>query len=382
MPWYNDLRPRSDDKKIDYALLFPDPNEFDEDDKIRTIDNLLILRNALSSSIPPKRSDQNLLLASWNIKEFGHSTQRLPESYFYIAEIINRFDLVAVQEVKRSLYDLNIIMRLLGSDWDYMITDITEGNKGNRERSAYLYNKRRVKPSGLSGEITLWDDLTEHATIKQLHRTPHITGFEAGWKKFSLINLHLTPGDSEAKLATRAEEVELLLAAIKHKKDKKHFWNENIILLGDMNLYNPTSTKLKDQPTIDKVYEAGFIELQSLLGLDTNASQTEAYDRMFFHVNEYFKIALNNHGQENADVFTVFDHIFTDTQATVYRSQMKDDYDRDNFNLDDDVDLLTYFVRYWRKNQVSDHYPIWAEIIIDSSDSFLEEKKKELEGVV
>jgi len=382
MPWYNDLRPPSDDKKKDYALVFPDLDQFTIEDKIRAIENILVLRSELDSSIPSKKSDQNLLLASWNIKEFGNSKQRLPESYFYIAEIINKFDLIAVQEVKGSLYDLNIIMRLLGSNWEYLITDITEGDKGNRERSAYIYNRMRVKPSGLSGEITLWDDLTHNASIKQLPRTPHITGFEAGWKKFSLINLHLSPGDEKEKVALRAEEVDLLLQAIDHKLRLNHFWNENLILIGDMNLYNPTRSKSMDQPAIKKIYDAGFIELQSLLGLDTNASQTEAFDRMFFHVNEYFKIAHNSRGQENAGVFTVYDHILTDAQATLYRDHMRKVYNKDNFDLDDDNDLLKYFSFYWRKNQVSDHYPIWAEIIIDSSDSFLIDKKKDLQQVV
>jgi hypothetical protein len=54
--------------------------------------------------------------ASWNLKEFGHLKNRLPETYFYIAEILNRFDLVAVQEVNSTLTDLDIIMRLLGEN--------------------------------------------------------------------------------------------------------------------------------------------------------------------------------------------------------------------------------------------------------------------------
>ena len=173
-----------------------------------------------------------------------------------------------------------------------------------------------------------------------------------------------------------------MLQVIEHKLDKKHFWNENLILIGDMNLYYPTRTRLKDQPTIDRIYNAGFKELSSLKNVDTNASQSEAYDRMFFHVNEYFQIAHNSRGQESAGVFTVYDHILTDAQATIYRDHMKSVYDGDGFDLDNDAELLAYYDRYWRKNQVSDHYPIWAEIIIDSSDGFLEDKKKGLQQVV
>ncbi|MCB0427457.1 MAG: hypothetical protein KDD16_09160, partial [Mangrovimonas sp.] len=131
MPWYNDLRPQSDDKKIDYALIFPNLNNAQ---RKRIIQDLLLLRQDLDLKIPEKNSDRSLLLASWNLKEFGHLTKRIPDSYFFIAEIINRFDLVAVQEIKSGLDDLNILMRLLGSNWSYTITDITEGDDGNSER--------------------------------------------------------------------------------------------------------------------------------------------------------------------------------------------------------------------------------------------------------
>ncbi len=57
------------------------------------------------------------MVASWNIKELGHTTQRLPEAYFYMAEIIARFDFVVIQEIKSSVKDLEILLRLLGDDW-------------------------------------------------------------------------------------------------------------------------------------------------------------------------------------------------------------------------------------------------------------------------
>ena len=44
MPWYNDLRPQSDYKKKDYALIFP---EMTTEEKKRTITNLLALRQGL-----------------------------------------------------------------------------------------------------------------------------------------------------------------------------------------------------------------------------------------------------------------------------------------------------------------------------------------------
>ena len=192
MPFYNDLRPASDYEQRDYALVFPD---MIVEEKVRTITNLIRLKGGLEQRIPSRKVDKNLLIASWNIKEFGHTTQRLNEAYFYIAEIISRFDLVAIQEVKSTLKDLQIVMRILGSDWNYIINDITDGDSGNSEQSAYLFNNKRLRLSGLAGEIVLWPAITEGSEIKQLKRTPYITGFKAGWKSFTMINLHLHPGD-------------------------------------------------------------------------------------------------------------------------------------------------------------------------------------------
>ena len=77
-------------------------------------------------------------------------------------------------------------MKILGDGWRYIVNDITEGNAGNRERSAYIFNSKRVEFAGLAGEIVLWSALTASSTLKQLKRTPYMTGFRAGWKSRSI----------------------------------------------------------------------------------------------------------------------------------------------------------------------------------------------------
>lgn len=219
MPLYNDLRPESDFEAEDYARVFP--KNLSKSAKKRTIKNLLALRQGLTKEISEKKADKNLLVASWNIKEFGHTKQRLPEAYFYIAEVLSRFDLIIVQEVKSTLKDLQILSKILGPDWTYIVNDVTEGTDGNRERSAYIFNKSRVEFAGLAGEIVLWDDLTVGSSLKQLKRTPYITGFTAGWKTFAIVCIHLEPGDSNENVEFRGREVKLLLAALAEKQREK-----------------------------------------------------------------------------------------------------------------------------------------------------------------
>ena len=370
MPFYNDLRPQSDYEKRDYSLVFPNMTD---DEKIRTINGLIRLKGGLAQHVPSRKAEENLLIASWNIKEFGHTTQRLSEAYFYIAEIISRFDLVAIQEVKSTLKDLEIVMRILGSDWDYLINDITDGNDGNSERSAYLFNNKRLHLSGLAGEIVLWPEITEGSEIKQLKRTPYITGFRAGWKSFAMINLHLHPDDDPEDVAFRKEEIRLLLRALKEKSDS--LWTRNLILSGDFNLYDS-----KDGPAVALINQAGYSEVEGLMGKDTNVSQTEAYDRLFVRKNKYFEIATGDGGEGIGDVFNPFDFVFRQAHHTQYKEEMIAVYGGSK-DLENDADALEkYFMRYWRRNQISDHFPIWFELAIDSSLSFLQEKKAKLGG--
>ncbi len=72
----------------------------------KVIDKLLSLRGRLDRLLPPKDADDRLLLATWNIRDLGKRNRRgygrrLPESHFYIAEVISRFDFVAMQQVNQ-----------------------------------------------------------------------------------------------------------------------------------------------------------------------------------------------------------------------------------------------------------------------------------------
>ncbi|MHC4471925.1 MAG: endonuclease/exonuclease/phosphatase family protein [Planctomycetota bacterium] len=369
MPAYNDLRPESDPDRKDYALVFPNMTVAE---KKRTLANLLSLRSALDKEVAQKIADRNLLVASWNIKEFGHTTQRLPESYFYMAEIMSRFDLVVVQEIKTSLKDLKILMKLLGDDWRYLVNDITDGVDGNNERSGYLYDSSRVEFGGLAGEIVLSQKLTAYSTLKQLKRTPYMTGFRAGWKTFAIICVHLHPGKNADDVELRRTEVELLLQAIIDKKEDGQLWNDNLILAGDFNFYDS-----KDGPTIQLVEDAEYREVESLVGVDTNASQTEAYDRLFLsRDNDYFTVGVkraeDGQKEEVGGVFDLFDHLFQDGKQATWKQYMLAQYTGSG-DLNDPAKLASYFKHPWRKNQLSDHFPIWFELITDSADTFLRE---------
>ena len=112
---------------------------------------------AVDQRRPDRDRSRLLRLATWNIREFDSPKygKRLEESIYYIAEILSQFDLIAIQEVREDRQALDEVVEVLGPDWTYIATDVTEGDAGNFERMAFLYNRSKVQFRGVAGEIMI-----------------------------------------------------------------------------------------------------------------------------------------------------------------------------------------------------------------------------------
>ena len=124
------------------------------------------LRTALDQYIPPKALDRNLLIGTWNLRAFGDLTEKWKSgandtpkrdlhSLLCIAEIISRFDVIALQEVKANLKALRHMLRVLSPNWGLSLTDVARGDPGNGERMAFLFDTRKVQLSGLACELVV-----------------------------------------------------------------------------------------------------------------------------------------------------------------------------------------------------------------------------------
>lgn len=154
-----------------YTWLRPRPSDDDESlrTKARASQKIQALKEAFrrhvaearlpGSETPPSDSTRFVRIATWNLREFDSESYgwRTTESMSYIAEILANFDLIAVQEVRRDLGALEDVRRLLGPNWQYLATDVTEGTSGNNERMAFLYNRDKVWFRNVAGELTLPD---------------------------------------------------------------------------------------------------------------------------------------------------------------------------------------------------------------------------------
>lgn len=149
MPFYTQLSLRASDSDAARSK------------KRRVAEKLLSLRAGLEAHLRESGSagdrSKSVRIATWNLREFGGSKYggRDYECLYYIAEVVSHFDIVAVQEVREDLADFLDLLKILGPDWGYLATDVTEGSAGNGERMVYLYNRRRVQFRNIAGELTL-----------------------------------------------------------------------------------------------------------------------------------------------------------------------------------------------------------------------------------
>jgi hypothetical protein len=155
MPNYTWLRPSTSDSELMSIM------------KLRSAKDLKTLKLELSQHIAAAEvsekaedryeSSRFVRIATWNLREFDSPSYgyRTDEAKAYIAEILSHFDLIALQEIRRDLHALDSLKWFLGPEWDYVATDVTEGEPGNEERMAFVFNTNKVKFQKVAGELTL-----------------------------------------------------------------------------------------------------------------------------------------------------------------------------------------------------------------------------------
>lgn len=227
-------------------------------------DELNMLCATLDRDVPAKIPDRNLLIATWNLRGFGDLTESwkcqekdIPKRDLHalrcIAEIVSRFDVIALQEVKGNIKCLRHMFKVLGPDWGLILTDVTKGAPGNDERMAFVFDTRKVRISGLACELVVpkeqLDKIGPDALNKQFARTPYAVSFKSAGKTFILITLHVIYGNATERVPELKAIAEWLA---KWAKDING-WDHNLITLGDFNI-DRKGDKLYDAFTSTGLY--------------------------------------------------------------------------------------------------------------------------------
>lgn len=329
----------------------------------RIVSRLLAIRKKIRAEVPARTAKETLLLGTWNIREFGGN--RSVESLYYIAEIIEAFDLVAIQEVLSDLKGLQDLLSIMGKNWDYIVTDATDGSAGGGERMAFLYDTNKVKFRNIAGEIVLPDNMRLTGDL-QFARTPFVAAFQAGWFKFSLCTVHIFYGEDAPNSAGMKRRVDEIDAAAKWFQKKAKNENASYILLGDFNIIDPTHI------TMQALEKNKFFIPEQLKTKPTDLGRTKHYDQIAFKIKEDEDMLIFDRANGNAGAFAFQDVVYKEEDLEIYRNQFPDAVVK---GKTEDA-IKKYYLGKWRTFQMSDHIPLWVELRIDFSEEYLDKVEK------
>jgi len=299
---------------------------------------LLALKARIEAAkIPPSQLDQTINVAVWNVREFGKVKRTLPAIH-YIAEILGQFDLIALVELRKNLADLGRVMPFLGPSWDVVYSDWIEDAGGNDERVAYLFDRRAVTFNGLAAEIdaTRSKQAAEWLASHSFWRAPYMASFRAGNFDFIVIATHTRWGDS---LGARQAELQMLADWIDVRFKSEFVEDNDLIVMGDFNI-----PKLDDE--LFKALTSGGLRIPECL------KELRVGDRVI--------------GGSNLGTDARYDQI-------LHWPTMKERFTNQGGALDffiSDAKIKELFPtqNYTRQKftfQVSDHFPVWAQIKTD-----------------
>ncbi len=257
----------------------------------------------------PARNKETIRVASFNIQVFGESKMGKPEVVKTLAEVIRRFDIVAVQEIRAKnqdvLPDFVRTVNATGRKFDFVIGERL-GRTSSKEQYAFVFDTERI-------EVDHRSVYTVSDPNDRLHREPLVALFRVRGPPpgqaftFMLVNVHTDPDEVSEEMDAMDDVYRAVLAAGDGEDD--------VILLGDFN------TDHKHMGQLGQVAHITY----AIADTPTNTRGTKEYDNLIFS-----RAATTE---------------FTGTSGV--------------------LDLMSEFqLTQEQAIKVSDHLPIWAEFSI------------------
>ncbi|MCS7046936.1 MAG: endonuclease/exonuclease/phosphatase family protein, partial [Gemmataceae bacterium] len=240
-------------------------------------------------------------IASFNIQVFGTSKLKKPEVMDVLCQVVRRFDVVAIQEVRST--DDTVLPKFVqminagGGSYDFVVGPRL-GRTNSKEQYAFVFNTQRLAVDR-SSVYTVPDprDL--------LHREPLVARFVVQGPpaqqafSFTLVNIHTDPDETRTELDALAD----VFTSVQNNGSGE----DDVILLGDLNVDERHLGRLGQLPGIT----------WAITGVPTNTRKTKQYDNIVFHKSrtaEYtgrFGVVdlMADYGLSEAQALQVSDHL-------------------------------------------------------------------------
>jgi len=190
-----------------------------------------------AQNLPDSALDKTLLVATWNIREFGNpGHKRKKKSLYYIAEILSQFDLIGIVELRKDVHEMAEVLHLMGPSWDIVYSDYIEDPGGNKERVGFVYDKRACVFTGLAGNANEPRKKTgSEYLIKDdsWWRKPFMGSFRAGNFDFIMLTTHIRWGSMEKD---RTKELKLLADYVYARTIDDAAVDRDVLVMGDFNI--------------------------------------------------------------------------------------------------------------------------------------------------
>ena len=312
--------------------VFPKPQfEFEYD----VAAEIKLLRKHHQKRGIPKRVTGKLLVATWNIANFGVQ-QRRDQDRSIIAEIISWFDIVAIQECRENFGDLFDVHQKLPKSYRVVISDAA----GNNERMAFLYDSRKLTLLEEIGEVAFPPSSFKRIklpgiqqTFNGFDRTPYLAAFEALNTSFTFVNVHLFFGNNKpTSLGRRSLETFAVAKWADLRKKSTFSFTRELVALGDFNMpkRNP------GDPIFNALTKLGLELPEHSSQIASSISTDAQYDQIAFFP------------ETTQRCFTGVKGVF-DYDTVIFHDLWQNGVNKKNFKS---------YLRYY----LSDHRPMWVQL--------------------
>jgi len=256
-----------------------------------------------------KSFTEEISLLSFNIQIFGQSKMANKTVVDILVDIISKYDIIAIQEVRDASGQSVInFMKLLDPKYDYILGP-REGRSSSKEQYWFIYDKTKLRVI----DSAVYPDLTD-----AFERRPKAVYFEHvnNIFDFVVINKHVAPGDALKEISYTPKLFNYFYNLFK---------DPDIILVGDLNADGSYFN--------ERLLTQIFPQNDFLVVIDNSLNTTVAASQ-----NTYDRIIISK---------TVFEDFTGNYGVYIFEEY----YDFSKLNI--------------QSKHISDHYPIWATFYIN-----------------
>jgi len=244
-------------------------------------------------------------ICSFNIQFLGHFKSR---DNYSLAKILSPYDIVVLQEMvappingifpsdstkfKADKESADFVIEMEKQGFSYWLSSEDTGPTKNHTNSSAsewwitFYRSEIIIPD--SARYYGFLDTTLLAS-SLFERVPFCMPFKSisGSSTFSLISLHLKPGNSVANRVRRSDELNSLFAWVRKQKEN----NKDFILLGDCNIYKKEEFIGFES---DSIYSLNRNCVSSNTKLYEDPKKGKPYDHVFYNENSKEEIIVSS----------------------------------------------------------------------------------------